>query len=601
MASNLANLNIQYENYANYWMKLYEPATNNAKIIYNDTDETSAFDKLQINIDGFLITIPHANGFYDAYLFPTESDANKNITTNAIKIADNISADKLTAADITTASEVDLGLVKLASEQDVIDYVVDLSDGALNGTPPAPEKVMNIQRAYEMIQQASGGGGLETGDTMLKDISVGDANTDFLKQNGNSFDPLVYPDLALLTDYQSGENITSVDTETLNEIVASATYDNEGYRFLKISDTEYWGVTRQGQISTSRIDMVKSIDAGLTWTTLPDPVINAASFQAKTGIAWNGSDEIMMVAGPYSFVFNIVSEIWVVNRVTIKSGSTYGPIDVHYNSNLSKWIVILGGQKNSSTSENNIHVYSSVDGVSWVLESQKGAGTVNTASVNGGLCSSNLDGRGGMSYKNGYYYLGDGANKIIYKFDETDFSDSVVFDYSTLITGTAQNALAAIAITNSSNFAVVVANTATSYEIAVSNSGDLGNWSIITYTPSLYTSFTINDLPCKLAPITGETFVLISPSTIPIDKYISITNNFFTSELYTRANIDNSLTNSVIYNESNDNILIDIPSSSASNDHSILSLNVTGNLVYKTKNLIDIYPAGTNLAYYVKK
>ena len=52
--------------------------------------------KLQLNADGFLVSagdalvIPYIDEAYDAWLFPTEAEADANITTNAIRVAGNI-------------------------------------------------------------------------------------------------------------------------------------------------------------------------------------------------------------------------------------------------------------------------------------------------------------------------------------------------------------------------------------------------------------------------------------------------------------------------------------------------------------------------------
>jgi hypothetical protein len=84
-----------YTDHKLWWLKAYEPNTTTAKTMYSDSVKTVSFAKIQINQDGFFevageaIVTPHIDGAYDLFLFPSESDADNNDTTNAIKIAKN--------------------------------------------------------------------------------------------------------------------------------------------------------------------------------------------------------------------------------------------------------------------------------------------------------------------------------------------------------------------------------------------------------------------------------------------------------------------------------------------------------------------------------
>lgn len=88
-----------YRDYKNYWLKAYEPSTTTPKAISIDGDGSVLVAKVQLNKDGFPVSagsaliIPFIDGAYDLYAFPTEEEADNNDTVNALRFADNISAD----------------------------------------------------------------------------------------------------------------------------------------------------------------------------------------------------------------------------------------------------------------------------------------------------------------------------------------------------------------------------------------------------------------------------------------------------------------------------------------------------------------------------
>tara|TARA_Y100000310_G_scaffold342527_1_gene446153 strand:- start:2288 stop:4330 length:2043 start_codon:yes stop_codon:yes gene_type:complete len=90
----------QYEDYANYWLKFYEPGTTTPKSMATDDTASTLLARCMLNIGGFPLSnnldsdslfIPYVDGAYDAYLFPTSADADNNDTANAIRIANDIS------------------------------------------------------------------------------------------------------------------------------------------------------------------------------------------------------------------------------------------------------------------------------------------------------------------------------------------------------------------------------------------------------------------------------------------------------------------------------------------------------------------------------
>lgn len=85
-----------YRDFKGDWIKFYEPATTTPKTIYLDANKSASAAKLEISQDGFIVSassaivMPYIEGAYDAYIFPTETDADNNDTSSAVRVADNL-------------------------------------------------------------------------------------------------------------------------------------------------------------------------------------------------------------------------------------------------------------------------------------------------------------------------------------------------------------------------------------------------------------------------------------------------------------------------------------------------------------------------------
>ena len=96
----------QFQSYKFNWIKFYDTGTTTPKSIATDSTGGTLIAKAEVNSQGFFETaggtvfIPFVDGFYDAYLFPTEAEADANDTSNAIKVADNIINDAQNSTDI---------------------------------------------------------------------------------------------------------------------------------------------------------------------------------------------------------------------------------------------------------------------------------------------------------------------------------------------------------------------------------------------------------------------------------------------------------------------------------------------------------------------
>ena len=94
------------EDYAGWWLKFYEEGTTTPLAMATDVTGGTLLAKAEVSSGGtvpigFLKTSggallnPFVNGSYDAWIFPTELEADEDTTTNAIQLADDLNADPL--------------------------------------------------------------------------------------------------------------------------------------------------------------------------------------------------------------------------------------------------------------------------------------------------------------------------------------------------------------------------------------------------------------------------------------------------------------------------------------------------------------------------
>jgi len=135
-----------YRDYANYWLKAYAPGTTTPKVMSLDANGLVLVAKLQINADGFIVSAsaslvtPHIDSFYDLWLFPTEAEADANDTSNALRLADNLTAtqENLNTIDFATVSHIKSGTsvsgvvdLQVGDIVNAIDYSVGCNSGKL--------------------------------------------------------------------------------------------------------------------------------------------------------------------------------------------------------------------------------------------------------------------------------------------------------------------------------------------------------------------------------------------------------------------------------------------------------------------------------------
>lgn len=191
----ISNQKIQYENYGNYYLKAYVVDTNNAKIIYSSDEDVTGFDKVLLDVEGFTPFIPHISGRFDLWLFPSEDEADENITTNALKLASNVTAETL-LENAQTADYLNVGTTQILTDSKINQTYDQIEAGGLIDYPEVyevPNFITNrtqIQR--EIAGLGLGGDGLTLGDALIttRDLSL---SSDYVRE-GSYFDRLAYPD-----------------------------------------------------------------------------------------------------------------------------------------------------------------------------------------------------------------------------------------------------------------------------------------------------------------------------------------------------------------------------------------------------------------------
>ena len=117
------------DNLKNNWMKAYSQGTTTPISIATNAAAGTLLAKCELDDQGFPITagsarfIPHIEGDYDLWLFPTAAEADANDTTNAIQLADNINSNPI--VDLSS-SDIDKGASLIAGAIQVIATVAVL-------------------------------------------------------------------------------------------------------------------------------------------------------------------------------------------------------------------------------------------------------------------------------------------------------------------------------------------------------------------------------------------------------------------------------------------------------------------------------------------
>jgi len=140
-----------YRDYNNDWLKAYEPGTTTPKVMALEANGGTPVAMLQLNADGFIVSagnavvMPYIDGAYDLWLFPTSTAAAANDTSNAVRLADNITGVGSLAdiVSLTPTSEV----ITLIDGQTLVLFTTQTTSNAefyINGQDIDSRKLTNL-------------------------------------------------------------------------------------------------------------------------------------------------------------------------------------------------------------------------------------------------------------------------------------------------------------------------------------------------------------------------------------------------------------------------------------------------------------------------
>ena len=621
MAASIAYSNLQYEDNAGWYLKAYEPNTTTPKIIYFDKAKSQSFAKVQLDTLGFPEStggtrfIPFIEDFYDLWLFPTADEADEDDTANAIRMAINITAESFDENDIPDASTTSKGVTEILTTSEALIYTAE----RYNGFPLTPiqeyvvtnsessysltEELLNLNRAdaadiiageagklvdAAQLLAAGGGGGssADIGDTILKDKTIGDADTDLITQLGTPFDPITYPVLAANPDYNKGKTLLSVNSASETVFISNV---KANARYIRISPTVYYAFA----IENASIDSIKkSIDGGVTWSNIPalSPLINNWSFNFAT---FDNVDTILFFSQGTVALFSVTSETFLTGSISLSQA--FSPVSVNYNNNIGKWVVFA-----NDTSPDRTLIYSSADGITWDLEYER---TINTdLTLQDKTYGIPVDNN--MSYFRGFYYIVLDKQRDIFRIPETDLriSNEYVVD-SSVMTQDAETKIGIISISETgqmaypASYSTVSENGFTKVQIRFSNDGFVWENRHIELPTAIF-DITYSEY-LRIVPVCHNTFLIASGNSSGLNEAKAgfvITNNNFDSYIYeyTASNTVFSYfykIMSLIFEPTTSKLIINLPSGNLSNaecKNLILDLTLSASDIYENKKIIQI-------------
>tara|TARA_R110002050_G_scaffold124575_3_gene243774 strand:+ start:10669 stop:12465 length:1797 start_codon:yes stop_codon:yes gene_type:complete len=586
----------QYEDYGLWYLKAYEVNTNSPKLIHFDKQKTQSFDKVRLDHDGFPISSGGAkfnlfiDGYYDLWLFPTEKEANQNDTSNAEVMAKNLSAEVLTAEDITVATESEVGVVQLASEQSIDEFNI--------GDPVSEKEVINIAKNDYQISQRiatqaeveagtagrlidaallaanAGGAGGDVGDVVLKDVSIGDASDAVLKQDMMNFSEIDNPILATLPGYSRSAGVNSIGS--IGTFTNPPTTASSVSRMVKISSSLYYRLVR----ISGNFYMQSSTDQGQNWSANLDE--SGMGTSDAIAIAWDGADNILCITSYYCSVFELSSETFISKNISTQLTGRLAQI-VHWNENRGLWFVFA-----TTTSTQGLAV--SADGITWTSVA------TNLSNGSGAQFYGMSTAQGAHYYDGKYYFAGEQFRQVT-SVDENDYSVSVLFNFSPTTTLTPFFGLRQLSVNKNGNMACIIASNSTnSMDIVISLDKGV-TWSVIQYTSPSF--LDISDSSAYVAPLEGDSWMIIPSKET---DFFDITNDNFQTTLYSYGTTSDSTLvsgarGSIISDD--EKIIVEMPNGTAVSDFKLVIVQYTQDSEYLTLDLSHLSENDGQLYPYV--
>lgn len=253
------------EDYPNFFLKFYEQGTTTPIVMAINSTGSPTVAKAEISAGptppigliktaGNVTFIPYVTEAYDAYLFPTEAEADANDTANAIQIADDVDFLQNFASSVGIARSFDTVALMVAA--------TDLNVGDIVETAGYTTKGDGGDNRYEVVSAASGtvdGGTFIDLDThQAKGLFPGSRFN--VKQFGAFGDGVI----------GGGGDVTGTDdTTAIQNTIATGKHITFPTGVFIFSST------------------LKLIEGGQTWEGAGRGV--GATVQAGTQLVWNGS------------------------------------------------------------------------------------------------------------------------------------------------------------------------------------------------------------------------------------------------------------------------------------------------------------------------
>ena len=251
----IAFITPQYEDLANDWLKFYVPGTTTALAMATDSTGGTQLAKAELDISGFITTdgstlfIPHLEVAYDAYIFPTEAEADANDTQNAVRVANNINPSGVAGTTAQTKTLTDGLLLVSFSALDVsvsafylsgigvdqgrlktpLDYVISGDDNiSLTNSYPEGTQITGIQSvpdgitpSLELINEISTTIALTTSSNIVSADDIYESTGYTVKGDGGG-------DKWVATGLTIGASVPPTDTDGIT------LSDSNGNEFSKV-------------------------------------------------------------------------------------------------------------------------------------------------------------------------------------------------------------------------------------------------------------------------------------------------------------------------------------------------------------------------------
>lgn len=449
MSLAITYINDQYKAFSYYYVKAYDIDNNLPKTIFYDDSKTFGSIMLKINEEGFFISeanalvIPHIEGYYNLYFYKEKFDADNDIQANGILMADSkiaeISGETLPKANTTRKGVVKFGKAsEIKNGTDFAENIVLSEDNCrLTGELAAedrkanPEQIANREQFLWMspagFKQAITDENLippnpqkvfKIGDVVFRDRESVIADYEFLINDGSDYDPIEYPELSVKDGYFGTGSIDNIQFDKTIEIPESIGDNivNNGIKSIRINDNLLYGVRYNSGGSLNQV--LKSTDGGQNWTDTGSSISAAYGFYIT--MSFNQNDKILIGIGGtygYYFVFDINTDSFTSELVR-PTTSAY-PIDIHWNSNLNKWVIFAS--KSSA-----FYTITTEDGINFKIEGNLSL-QMSTVFSNGSGGYGNL-GKGSYEqcYYNGKYYYMYRISSLrrVYYTDENELNKS---------------------------------------------------------------------------------------------------------------------------------------------------------------------------------